>query len=503
MDEYAMYLRKSRADIELEKIEKMETLKRHRKILSELAKKQHLHVTDIYEELVSGESIADRPEVQRLLDNVYKKKYKGVLVVEVERLARGNTRDQGEVAEAFKYSNTLIVTPSKTYDPNNEFDEEYFEFGLFMSRREYKTIRRRLQTGILESVKDGCYVGSVAPYGYDKFYPDRKTKTLKPNESAQYVKLMFSWFVDERLSCGQIAKRLTAMGVPTLSGKPEWNRATIKDILQNVTYTGKVRWNRRKCSKEYDGEKLAKRKRRLTPDDFLIADGKHEAIIPMEVFEKAQTLFTGSVPVNTDGVVVNPLAGLLFCKRCGRAVSYQGYNHRPGTAPRFIHRESNVCKVKSMRADEVMAALVSGLESAVQDMEIKVSSGSGAPPVSVVDSIEKELASAVVRRDEIMDYFERKIYTLEEFLERREKINGKIKQLNVQLSEEKAKASAPLAYEERITTLKEVIRSLSDPEVEAKEKNDFLKEIVQKIEYDVDDLGRQHGGVISLDIHFK
>lgn len=503
MDEYAMYLRKSRADIELEKIEKMETLKRHRKILSELAKKQHLHVTDIYEELVSGESIADRPEVQRLLDNVYKKKYKGVLVVEVERLARGNTRDQGEVAEAFKYSNTLIVTPSKTYDPNNEFDEEYFEFGLFMSRREYKTIRRRLQTGILESVKDGCYVGSVAPYGYDKFYPDRKTKTLKPNESAQYVKLMFSWFVDERLSCGQIAKRLTAMGVPTLSGKPEWNRATIKDILQNVTYTGKVRWNRRKCSKEYDGEKLAKRKRRLTPDDFLIANGKHEAIISMEVFEKAQTLFTGSVPVNTDGVIVNPLAGLIFCKRCGRSIAYQGYNNKPGTVPRYIHRESSFCKIKSMPASAVLAAVVAGLESAVQDMEIKVSSGSGAPPVSVVDSIEKELASAVVRRDEIMDYFERKIYTLEEFLERREKINGKIKQLNVQLSEEKAKASAPLAYEERITTLKEVIRSLSDPEVEAKEKNDFLKEIVQKIEYDVDDLGRQHGGVISLDIHFK
>ena len=41
----------------------------------------------------------------------------------------GNTRDQGIVAEAFKYSDTKIITPSKTYDPNNEFDEEYFEFG--------------------------------------------------------------------------------------------------------------------------------------------------------------------------------------------------------------------------------------------------------------------------------------------------------------------------------------------------------------------------------------
>ena len=49
--------------------------------------------------------------------------YDGVLVMEVERLARGNSVDQGIIAQAFKYSNTLIITPTKTYDPQNEFDE--------------------------------------------------------------------------------------------------------------------------------------------------------------------------------------------------------------------------------------------------------------------------------------------------------------------------------------------------------------------------------------------
>ena len=95
--------------------------------------------------MVSGESIEDRPQIQELLNEVIAGKYRGVLVMEIERLARGNTRDQGEIAEAFWGSETLIITPSKTYDPTNEFDEEYFEFGLYMSRREYKTIRRRMQ----------------------------------------------------------------------------------------------------------------------------------------------------------------------------------------------------------------------------------------------------------------------------------------------------------------------------------------------------------------------
>lgn len=59
--------------------------------------------------------------------------------MEIERLARGDTIDQGIVAQTFKYSGTRIITPARDYDPSSEADEEYFEFGLFMSRREYQT----------------------------------------------------------------------------------------------------------------------------------------------------------------------------------------------------------------------------------------------------------------------------------------------------------------------------------------------------------------------------
>ena len=113
-DKYAMYLRKSRADIELEALGEGETLARHKKMLYDLAAKHDITSEQIivYHEMVSGESISERPEMKNLLNDVYQKKYKGVLVVEVERLARGNTKDQGEVADAFQYSNTHIITPA-------------------------------------------------------------------------------------------------------------------------------------------------------------------------------------------------------------------------------------------------------------------------------------------------------------------------------------------------------------------------------------------------------
>lgn len=162
--EYIIYLRKSRADVEAEEKGEGETLARHLKILLELARKKKIKIGKIYQEIVSGESIIDRPEVQKVLEEVRLGLWKGVLVVEVERLARGNTKDQGIVAEAFTISSTKIITPMKVYDPDNEFDEEYFEFGLFMSRREYRVTNRRLNIGRLSSVKEGKYVGSVAPF---------------------------------------------------------------------------------------------------------------------------------------------------------------------------------------------------------------------------------------------------------------------------------------------------------------------------------------------------
>lgn len=133
-----IYLRKSRADREAEARGEGETLARHERILLDLAKKRGYNVGAIYREVVSGETISARPVMQQLLQEVEAGKWDGVLVVEVERLARGDTIDQGVVSRAFQFSNTLIITPMKTYDPNNEFDEEYFEFGLFMSRREFK-----------------------------------------------------------------------------------------------------------------------------------------------------------------------------------------------------------------------------------------------------------------------------------------------------------------------------------------------------------------------------
>ena len=117
-ERYAGYLRKSRADLELEKSCKEDILKRHKDILLRTAKSMGITINKWYEEVVSGETIASRPEVKELLRDVESGMWDGVFVVEVERLARGDTADQGRVASSFKLSKTKIDPPSPKTSPS-------------------------------------------------------------------------------------------------------------------------------------------------------------------------------------------------------------------------------------------------------------------------------------------------------------------------------------------------------------------------------------------------
>ena len=114
-DEILAYLRKSRTDDPLLSVE--EVLAKHEAILDEWCEKnlgQKIPEENKFREIVSGETIADRPEVQKVLKKIESPKYKAILIVEVQRLSRGDLEDAGRLMKLLRYSNTLVITPPKT-----------------------------------------------------------------------------------------------------------------------------------------------------------------------------------------------------------------------------------------------------------------------------------------------------------------------------------------------------------------------------------------------------
>lgn len=500
-EEYCIYLRKSRADIEAEARGEGETLARHEKLLLEVAKRGKYNVTQIYREIVSGETIAARPVIQQVLQEVEDGCWAGVLVVEVERLARGDTIDQGIMAQTFKYSGTKIITPLKVYDPNNEYDEEYFEFGLFMSRREYKTINRRLQRGRLASAKEGKWVSGVAPYGYEKIRVENdKGYTLRPIEAeADIVRFIFRLYTSgeeaedgsvKQVGSYSIALRLDRMGVAPPGGASCWSSVTIQSILQNPVYIGKIRWNVHKTKKRIVNNAVKVERYTASEEEQVYVDGLHPAIIDEAVFLKAQDLFAqkGPPPVQANNTVTNPLAGLLVCGKCGRHIV-----RRNNAYGGMLMCPNRACDNISAKYDVVEERLLQALAQWLEDYRLEWSDKPPAEEQALIALKEKSIRKAqseveTLRKqlDRTHDLLEQGVYDTETFLERSRSLSGRISAANAsiealaaELVEDEARATSRRNIVPKVEKLLEVYAELPSPQA----RNEMLKDVLEKVEY--------------------
>ncbi len=507
MDKYCIYLRKSRADLEAEARGEGETLARHRNTLTELARKQKLPISAVYEEIVSGETIAARPQMQRLLSEVGAGQWDGVLVMEIERLARGDTMDQGLVAQAFKFSRTKIITPIKTYDPTNEFDEEYFEFGLFMARREFTTTNRRLVRGREASAKEGKYVGSIPPYGYKKVKIENdKGFTLEIiEEQAQIVRLIFDWYVEgaevsgekKRLGPHAIAVRLNELGIKSVVGKEYWTIYGVKRILSNPVYIGKIRWGYRKVKRVVTPEGKKKTREFSEDGEYFIVNGLHKAIISDKVWKAAQVLIAENppAPIKYRAKSANPFTGVLYCAKCRHAMSMRPASGRQPYA--YIGCNTAGCCNKASPFPLVEQRFLSVLRSWADEYDVskdkeKQEAVNKSELGEAVANLEKELASLNIQLNNVYTFFERGTYTEEVFRQRSSALEAQIAEMNARIKNLKTEYSLALERQKAraefapaISRLLEIYVTLSPSE-----KNGWFKQIIERAYYEKNESGQ-------------
>ena len=104
-----MYLRKSRMDTDYDEVSIEETLSLQ--ILDRFCRDKKLNVVEVLEEVVSGESLAARPQMMRLLDLVSTGMYAGVVCMDIERLSRGSSMEAGYIMQIFQTNYCKIITP--------------------------------------------------------------------------------------------------------------------------------------------------------------------------------------------------------------------------------------------------------------------------------------------------------------------------------------------------------------------------------------------------------
>lgn len=501
------YDRKSRFDDKSLTVE--EVLARHAQILNEYAENYlggPIPDKNKYQEVGSGEQIDERPEMLRLLKAIESPYVKAILVVDVQRLSRGDLEDAGRLIKLLRYSNTYVITPYKTYDLRDEYDRDAFERELKKGNEYLEYFKKIQRQGKLASVKAGNYVGSVAPYGFVRVpIQDGKKECFtlaEKKDEANVVRLIFHWYCNEDIGATAICRRLESMKIKTKSNKDKWKSSMIFDILQNVHYIGRVRWNWRKTIKTIEDQevKILRPKAKSIADDplevdideYLVFEGKHDGIVSEELFNKAAEIKGTRHRTKTSTTLKNPLSGIMYCK-CRSKIGYNTYI-RKGVeyAPPKLRCNNQVyCKSGSADFREVMQYICSSLKDCIADFEVLVDSKkdeSGKLHESLITNLEKKLKD--LSEQELLQW---KAQTSPDPAQRMP--SEVFQMLNEQLLKEKeeikealckAKESVPVPvdYKEKILKFTDAVDALENPEISAAIKNQYLKDIIERIDYE-------------------
>lgn len=509
--EILIYSRKSRQDDPRETVE--EVLARHEKILQDYAERAfggHIPEENIYREVVSGEKIDEREKMQAVLSRIENHEIKAVLVVEPERLSRGEALDVGRIIQHFRYTSTkVIITDGRRFDLSVDYERQAFQDALLRGNYYLEYVKKVLFRGRLSATSRGCYIQATPPFGYDKIKIG-KDWTLTPNADADTVRLIFNWYVREGLSTYAIAWRLDDAGYKPTNGE-HWGSSSVRRILTNPHYTGKVRFNHRKETPIIKDGKIVKTEVISKDEDIVFVEGKHPAIIDQETFDAAQNRFAQNARVKKGRKLNNVLAGVLRCSGCGRVMEV-----KPGEKASWsavyrcpIKKKPGVRQgqcFKSAKVDEVVALVITALEQVeLPKLHAKLENGDGdaaAIQKRRIDALAKQMES--LRDQEIYqaELLQTRVYTPEMYMKMNARLREQMDECEKALFQARAAMPQNVDYGERIVKLKEAINALKDTDASNEVKNRLLREIVDHIDYSSTDEGRGKTAV-HLDVKLR
>jgi hypothetical protein len=500
-ENFLLYLRKSRSDDPNETVE--EVLSKHEARLQEFMERRYgfrIAEENIYREVGSAESIAEREKIKEVLIRIEESDIKGVLVADVPRLSRGDLGDCNTIINSFRYSKTLVLTDTMTFDLEDKRDRQYFQDELLRGAYYLDYAKEVMRKGREGAVRNrGCYIGTRPPYGYNKVKIG-KNHTLEPNADADIVRLIFDWYVNENMTNYQIACRLIDMKIPAPNGGI-WVKDTIRVILRNEHYDGKVYWGKTKETTFMEnGEKVTKS---IGQKDYIIAEGLHPAIVDHDLFVKAQEKRANNPSAKVGYELKNMFAGVLVCAKCGRTITYHPYKH---AEMRLECRTRPIRCGKSIKMSVIENAIITALEqSELPNLEAKLKNDDGNAhniKKSLLANLEKELVDLKAQEDKQYEFLETGRYSEEVFEKRHIILRGKIETCQSKIRETQLSMPKQIDYAEKIVSLKKAIEGLKSDMTPA-EKNKLLKAIVKRIELETWGTNKRNDTNFKLEIYLR
>lgn len=470
----AVYLRKSRGDVD-------EDLKKHSNVIYEFINKHKWKYVE-YKEIGTGSSISERTEIKYLLRDIKDGLFDAVVVFDYDRLGRGSATDQERIQNTLRMADTLVISlnPFEVYNMNSESDEEMIDFKGFLARREYKLITKRLQSGKKIGARMGNWVYSTAPFGYD-YNPEIKGLIVNKYEK-KILRNILSQYLNGA-SLNKIATQLNEKNIPSPRNK-KWTGNTIKNILTNDVYMGKIISNKTsgvRPSKNPDGTK--KPFKEHPKDEWIIVENCHESLLTEGEIMKVREILKSKTN-HRNGNGKNSLSGLVQCGLCKQTMNIQRNGEYIG-----FKKCSHCNKNKGGEVylvEDILKNRLGKLKDLLIQSKRKRNDAGGVKKVDEkIVELQREVNAHNAAIDRIKQGYEDGIYEdVNEMKERIKERRNKISDINNEISylNKKKKELSNSNSDDKIKLIEKFYEELNSDNTPA-EMNKIYKQIIRKIEW--------------------
>ena len=480
----------------------------------------------------SGKSITGRPEFTQMLQDVADDK-DGVEYILVFKLSRFG-RNAADVLNSLQYIQDFgvnLICVEDGIDSSKDSGKLTITVLSAVAEIERENILVQTMEGRKQKAREGKWNGGQAPFGYT--LDSKKGMLLVNPKEAEIVKIIFNKFVNEGLGADSISNYLNQHGyVKTKYRSHELNyftRSLVRKILDNPVYIGKIAYGKSSTEKI---KGTRDQYHRVRNEEFLMAEGLHEAIIDLDLWEgaRARREETGVKWVKTHSLEhEHILTGLLKCPVCGVGMSgtvRRRKNKSTGEYKddfyyRCKHRkkinESDFCNcslvlnqnelngeverhiIDLVNHDDCRAYIIRRMETRVDVSSLEIEREQLRGQLRQLSGAKKKLTDMLDRLDVSDKHYDRKYQDMHDRLDN---LYDKIGDIDDQLQDVNEKIR--MAYENQITS-KQVYQILTcfDKiyfEMTDLEKKEFFRNFIDEIELYSE---RQSDGRIVKQINFN
>ena len=484
----------------IEQAEEGYSIDEQERLLTEWCSKMDYIVTKYYSDRgISGKDIKHRPALKELLKDAEEKKFDMVISWKINRISR-RLSDVLKIVDIFEKNNITFKSYSEPFETDTPAGKMQFQMMALIGEFERGTIAQNVKMGMCAKARAGEWCGGRV-LGYDLVPIDdiqtgkrRKTKLIINEKEAEVVRIIFNEYANGK-GYKAITNKINKLGYKTKKGN-NFSVGSIKDILTNPVYIGKVRYNVRQNWSE-------KRRRNINANP-IITDGIHDSIIEESLWDKVQAVLEskkGKPARIYDGKF--PLTGILKCPKCGAGMVIMRTTNKlkDGTKRRLTYyacgnwknKGTAVCNSNAIRCDKAneyvfnkISELLSNdkmIKSIVTNIN-KERSNRVSPAKKELARIEKELQKLDGKKKKIFEAYEDEIITKEEFQSRNVELNNRIKILHEEKQPLLVTLSDDISEEIPYEFIKSILESFGkilNENVEVEQQKKLLHMIISEI----------------------